>query len=337
MREAVAAMKTAFAALADGRALIPHRTHLPVARHAGVSLIMPALVDDSAASVEALTVKVVSVFDNNQARGLARIQAAVLVLDAATGRPAALLEGAALTAIRTAAASGAATDLLARRESRKLALFGAGVEARTHLEAMCAVRPIDEVRIFSRTPGKVAAMIAEFEARQREEETRETRPASGAGKQHGAGCGVELIAAQTPQEALAGADIVCATTTSKTPVFEDADLPAGVHINTVGSYTRDAREIPAETIRRALVVVDSRNAAWQEAGDLIQPLEGGLIDRDHIHAELGELVLLRKAGRTGDSQVTLFKSVGLAVQDAVAARCIVENARRSNLGRDVEW
>jgi ornithine cyclodeaminase/alanine dehydrogenase-like protein (mu-crystallin family) len=337
MRQAVEAMKTAFAALSNGHAHIPHRTHLPVARHAGVSLIMPALVDDPAAGVEALTVKVVSVYDNNQAQGMARIQAAVLVLDPATGRPTALLEGATLTAIRTAAASGAATDFLARKESRKLALFGAGVEARTHLEAMCAVRRIDEVRVYSRTPDKVAAMIAEFEERQREQETGATRPASGAAKQQGARCTARLIAAQTPQEALAGADIVCATTTSKAPVFEDADLPPGVHINTVGSYTRDAREIPGETVRRAMVVVDSRDAAWQEAGDLIQPLGMGMINRDHIHAELGELVLSRKSGRTDDRQITLFKSVGLAVQDAVAARCVLDNASRLKLGREIEW
>jgi ornithine cyclodeaminase/alanine dehydrogenase-like protein (mu-crystallin family) len=121
------------------------------------------------------------------------------------------------------------------------------------------------------------------------------------------------------------------------PVFDDADLHKGVHINAVGSYTRDACEIPAETVRRALVVVDSRDAAWQEAGDLIQPLEAGLIDRDHIYAELGELVLGRRPGRTDDRQVTFFKSVGLAVQDAVAARHALDNARRLKLGREVEW
>ena len=317
MHEAVAAMKDAFAALADGRAVIPHRTHLAVPRHAGTSLIMPAYVDDPAPQAEALAVKVVSVFDNNPAQGLARIQAAVLVIDPETGRPEALLEGASLTAIRTAAASGAATDLLARRDSRVVALFGAGVQARTHLEAICAVRPIEEVRIYSRTPAKVAALIADF---------------AGHPEIHS-----RLTASATPQEALSGADIVCATTTSKVPLFDDADVPAGAHLNAVGSYTPGAREIPPETVQRAYVVVDSREAAWQEAGDLIQPLEAGLIERDHVQADLGELVLGRRPGRTDERQITFFKSVGLAVQDAVAARHVLENARRLKLGREIEW
>jgi ornithine cyclodeaminase len=317
MGEAVAAMKAAFAALAEGRTIVPQRTHLSVARHAGVSLIMPAFVDDADPHSQALAVKVVSVFDNNQTRGVARIQAAVLVIDPATGRPQGLLEGAALTAIRTAAASGAATDLLARRDSRRLALFGAGVQARTHLEAVCAVRPVEEVRIYSRTPEKVAALIAEVTG--------------------WPGFSARLIAAASPRAALQQADIVCAATTSKVPIFDDDDLLPGAHVNAVGSYTRDACEIPAETVRRALIVVDSREAAWQEAGDLIQPLEAGLIDRGQIHADLGELVLGRRPGRTDERQITFFKSVGLAVQDAVAARYALDNARRLKLGREVQW
>jgi ornithine cyclodeaminase len=317
MAEAVAAMKEAFAALTAGRVVMPQRAHLPVARHAGVSLVMPSYVDDAEQHSAALAVKVVSVFDNNAARGLPRIQAAVLVLDPAAGGPQALLEGATLTAIRTAAACGAATDLLARRNARILAIFGAGVQARAHLEAMCAVRPIEEVRILSRTPGKIAALIQEAVSRP--------------------GNRVRLIAAGSPREALNDADIVCATTTSKVPIFDDSDVPEGVHINAVGSYTRDAREIPPETVRRALVVVDNRDAAWQEAGDLIQPLEAGLIDRGHIHADLGELVLGKKPGRSDERQITFFKSVGLAVQDAVAARHALENARRMALGREVGW
>jgi ornithine cyclodeaminase len=317
MQEAVAAMKEAFAALAEGRAVVPQRTHLPVPRHSGVSLVMPAYVDNTDLRKQSLAVKVVSVFDRNEARGLPRIQAAVLVIDPATGRSEAFLEGAALTAIRTAAASGAATDLLARCDSRRLAIFGAGAQARAHLEAMCTVRPIEEVRISSRTPEKIAALISEFSG----------RPWISA----------RLVAAVSPHEALLGADIVCATTTSKVPIFDDGDLPAGAHINAVGSYTRDACEIPAETVQRALVVVDSRDAAWQEAGDLIQPFEAGLIGRDHVHADLGELVLGRRPGRTDDRQITFFKSVGLAVQDAVAARHAVGNARRLKLGREVEW
>ena len=317
MPDAVAAMKRAFAALSDGKALVPHRIHLPVAAHAGLSLIMPSFVDGDTPAEQALAVKVVSLFDGNEARGLARIQAAVVVLEPDTGRPVALLDGAMLTAIRTAAASGAATDLLARRDSRTLALFGAGVQARAHVEAMCAVRPIERVFVYCRSPAKTAALIADIAGR--------------------SGISAELVAASSPRQALERADIVCATTTSRDAIFDDADLRAGVHINAVGTYTPQVREIPPETVVRAMVVVDSRAAAWEEAGDLIQPFEAGLIGRDHIHAELGDLVLGRKPARPDDRAVTLFKSVGIAAQDAVAARIALENARRLGLGATVAW
>ena len=314
---AVEAMKQAFAAFSDGNALVPPRIQLPIAPHSGICLIMPSFVDGNTPAEQALAVKVASLFDGNQARGLARIQAAVVVLEPNTGRPIAMLDGAMLTAIRTAAASAAATDLLARRDSRTVALFGAGVQAITHLFAMCAVRPIEKIFVCGRTPSKVAALISEFSG----------RPAIPA----------QLIAADSPRQALADADIVCCTTTSKTPVFDDADLKPGVHINAVGSYTPEAFEVPPETVRRALVVVDSRNAAWEEAGDLIQPLMAGLIGREHVHAELGELVLGRKPGRENELQITLFKSVGLAMQDAVAARVALESAARLKLGQEVAW
>lgn len=314
---AIEAMKQAFAAFSDGKAIVPPRIHLPVARYAGISLIMPSFVDGDTPAEQALATKIVSLFDGNQARGLARIQAAVVVFEPDTGRPVALLDGAMLTAIRTAAASGAATDLLARCDSRTLALFGTGVQARTHVFAMCAVRPIERIFVVGRTPANVAALIDWFGERRTIQ--------------------AEFIAATSAQQALRDADIVCCTTTSITPIFDDADLKPGVHINAVGSYTPQACEVPPETVCRALVVVDSRHAAWEEAGDLIQPLNADLIDREHIHAELGELVLGRKTGRMDDRQVTFFKSVGLAVQDAVAAKVALQNAERQKLGQEVAW
>ena len=147
----------------------------------------------------------------------------------------------------------------------------------------------------------------------------------------------ELIAAESARQAIHGADIVCATTTSKTPVFDDSDLSPGVHINAVGSYTPQAREIPGETVARAAVYVDSREAAWSEAGDLIQPWEAGLITRDHVRAELGELISRPELGRTSDDQITFFKSVGIAVQDAMAAQCALRNAAKLGLGTTVPW
>lgn len=317
MPEAVAAMKRAFAALSDGRASVPARIHLGVPRNRGISLIMPSLLDAAEPADQALAVKVVSLFDQNAARGLARIQAAVVVLDPATGQPLALLEGATLTAIRTAAGSGAATDLLARQESETLALLGAGVQARDHVRAMCAVRPIREIRVFSPSPHKVAALIDELSAE--------------------ADVPARLLAAATARAAVYGADIVCCTTTSREPVFDDKDLLPGTHVNAVGSYQPTVREVPGETVARALVVVDSRAAAWEEAGDLIQPLRAGLVDHDIVHAELGELVLGQKTGRTHRDQVTLYKSVGIAIQDAAAAKAALAHAERLGLGTRVPW
>ncbi len=315
MNSAIEAMKQAFAALSDGRAEMPPRIHLPVTPHDGVSLVMPALVHDE--DGDSMAVKVVSLFDGNPRRGLARIQAAVLVLEAETGRPIALLEGATLTAIRTGAASGAATDLLARANCRTVAIFGAGVQARTQLEAVCSVRSIETAWVYDPIPGSVEALIADV-----------------AGK---GPIPADVRAAATPQQAVADADVVCTATTSSEPVFDHADLKAGVHVNAVGSYQPEVREIPTETVVNSLLVTDNREIALEETGDLIQPINSGAIDAGHIHADLGELVLGRKTGRSSNQQKTLFKAVGLAVQDAVAARVTLGRAEQLGLGQRVEW
>jgi ornithine cyclodeaminase len=317
MPEAIEAMRGAFAALSKGCALVPHRTSLAIPRHGGTSLVMSSYVDGEAPAEEALALKVVSLFGGNRLRGLDRIQAAVLVLEPDTGRIDALLEGATLTAIRTAAASGAATDMLARPESKTLAVLGAGIQARFHIEAVCAIRSIESVRVFGPSPDRVKSVVQDFAAR------KDIRG--------------RFIAAASVAEALNGADIVCAATTSATPVFADGHIQAGVHINGIGSYKPEAAEVPPETVVRSKVVVDSRDAAWIEAGDLIQPLRAGRIGRDHIHAELGEIVLGLRPGRTNAQEITFFKSVGIAVQDAFAARVAVAHARRLGLGQEIEW
>lgn len=315
MSAAIEGMKRAFAALSDGRAQVPPRGHLPIEPHDGVVLVMPASVEEEHG--QSLAVKVISLFDHNTRRGLPRIHAAVLALEANTGRPIALLEGAALTAIRTGAASGAATELLARSDSRTVAIFGAGVQARTQLEAICTVRLIETVWVYDPIASAVEALIAE---------------AAGQGP-----IPTDVRAAADPRQAVGEADIICTATSSAEPVFSDADLKPGAHINAVGSYQPDVREIPAESVVRGLLVVDSREAALAETGDLIQPIRQGLIGPEHVYAELGELVLDRKRGRGSADQITLFKAVGLAVQDAVAARLALENAEQSGLGQRVDW
>lgn len=315
MAEAIEAMKRAYAALSDGRAEVPLRARLAIPPHEAVSLFMPAYVQDEQG--DSLAVKVVSLFPRNPQRGLALIQAAVLVLEAATGRPLALLEGSTLTAIRTGAASGAATDLLARPDSHVAAIFGAGVQGRTQLEAVCTVRPIQRAWIYDPDPQRLQIFIAEMAGKG--PIPRDLRPASSA------------------REALAEADVICTATTSLTPVFEDRDLKPGVHINGVGSYTPQMQEIPAETVLRARLVVDSRSASLAEAGDLIQPIQKGLISAEHIYAELGEIVLGRKPGRQSPDEITFFKSVGIAVQDAVAAQLALQNADKMGIGQRVSW
>ena len=315
MNDAIEAMKRAYAAFSDGRAEVPMRARVPIAPHEALSLVMPAFV--RAPEGEALAVKVVSLYPQNPGRGLAYIQAAVLVLESDTGRAQALLEGSSLTAIRTGAASGAAIDLLARGDSRVLAVFGAGTQARTQLEAACTVRRVERVFVYDRDPGRANALASEMAG-------RGSIPKA-------------IRAASTPAEAVQEADIICTATTSLTPVFEDHLVKPGAHVSAVGSYTPEMQEVPPETIARALVIVDSRAACLEEAGDLIQPLRAGRFESSHIHAELGEIVLGRKTGRDSASQITYFKSVGIAVQDAVAAQLALENARRMGLGHEVSF
>jgi len=315
MDAAIEAMKHAYASLTQGHAIMPARAHLPIEPHDGVSLVMPVYVNSD--GVEALSVKVVSLFPGNIPNGLPLIQSAVMVFNAQTGQPMAVLEGSTLTGIRTGAAAGAATDLLARLESKTAAIIGAGVQARTQLEAVCTARNIETAWIFGPTRSKVEAMIESM---------------AGQGK-----IPSDLRLASSPKEAISDADIICTATTSSTPVFDDAKVKAGTHINAVGSYQPHVREIPPETVVRSRVYVDSYADAREEAGDLIQPIESGLIDWDHIQAELGEVVLNRKPGRSSDDEVTFFKSVGVAVQDAFAADIAVKYAIMHGVGQSVDW
>jgi ornithine cyclodeaminase/alanine dehydrogenase-like protein (mu-crystallin family) len=309
MAEAVEAMKEAFADLSAGRAKAPLRAHIEVPEQQGSTLFMPSYI----AGEKILGVKVVSIYDRNPDRGLPRTQAVMMVLDAADGSPRAILEAGALTAIRTGAASGAATDLLARPDAETAAVFGAGVQGRTQLEAVCAVRSIRKARIFDALRENAENFAREMSA--------------------ALDCDVEP--AGTPAQAVEGADVICTATNAREPVFADGDLAEGAHINAVGSYQPEVREIPGETVARARVVVDHRESALAETGDLIIPIGQGLISEDHIHAELGEIVLGERTGRTSPVEVTLFKSVGTAVQDLTAAARILARAEQADLGAEV--
>lgn len=315
MKDTIEAMKRAYASLSDGKAEVPLRTRVSVPNHEALAIFMPAYVQSSEA--DALALKVVNIFPNNPSQGLPYILASVFAFDATTGGLAAVLEGGTLTAIRTGAGSGAAIDLLARKDSKVVAIFGAGVQGRTQLEAACSVRRIEKAWVFDSDAGRADAFVKEM-----------------AGK---GAVPSDLRVASTSTEAVQDADIICTATTSTHPVFADADLKPGVHISAIGAYTPEMVEIPAETIVRAKVFVDSRLAVLAEAGDLIQPMQKGLITEAHVQAELGEIVLGRKNGRQNDSEITFFKSVGVAVQDAMAAQLALKNAKEQGLGQDIPF
>lgn len=315
MQDAIAAMKAAYASLSNGTAVVPLRTRLPIPSRDALSLFMPAYMRTD--STEALAVKVVSLYPSNPPRGLAYIQAAVMVFDPETGRALAVLEGSTLTAIRTGAGSGAAIDLLARKDSKTVAIFGAGPQGKTQLEAACTVRDIENAYIFDTNREKAEAYIREL---------------AGRGRIPG-----DIRMAKSPREAVESADIICTATTSTAAVFDDKDLKKGVHISAIGAYTPDMQELPIETVARARIVVDSRATINEEAGDIVKTMQAGLIHESDIHAELGEIVLGMKPGRQSDEEITFFKSVGNAVQDASAAQIALKNAHAMKLGIEVEF
>jgi len=315
MDQAIAAMKDAYAALSNGTAVAPLRTRLPIPSRDAISLFMPAYMKSD--SSEALAVKVVSLYPSNPPRGLAYIQAAVLVFDAETGRAIALLEGSTLTAIRTGAGSGAAIDVLARKNSKIVAIFGAGPQGKTQLEAACATRTIETAFIYNPTLAKAEAFVKEM---------------TGQGSIPN-----DIRVANSPKEAVENADIICTATGSTKPVFEDKDVKPGAHISAIGAYTPEMQELPVETVARSRIVVDSRATVMDEAGDIVKAMKAGLITESNIHAELGEIVLGKKAGRESDEEITFFKSVGNAVQDAVAAQVALKNAREMKIGSEIDF
>ncbi len=227
------------------------------------------------------------------------------------------MDGGYLTALRTGAASGAATRLMARADARVLAIVGAGAQALPQVWAACVARSIERVWIVNRSAEHAERLAEQLRA-------------------HGAPIPADVRVATSARAALAEADIVCCATAAPTPLFDDADLRPGTHINGVGSYRPTMQEVPAATVARARVVVDQRHAAWAEAGDLVIARDQGLIDESHIAAELGEVVLGRIPGRVDAEQITFFKSVGNAVQDVAVAQVAHARARELGLGREIE-
>jgi ornithine cyclodeaminase/alanine dehydrogenase-like protein (mu-crystallin family) len=271
----------------------PLRTHVETA--AGTLLLMPAFGEAG------LGVKIVSLTPGNRDRDLPFIHAIYVLFDPETQAPEAVLDGSALTALRTAAVSGLATRLLSRGDAHRLVLFGAGVQARSHLEAMCAVRAVTDLTVVSRSPGPAEALVEE-------------------GRERG------LTARRGEPDAVGEADLICTCTTAGTPLFDGSSLASGAHINAIGSYLPEIREIDSETVRRARVVVESRDVALAEAGDLLIPIREGVVQAGHIVADLAETVRGVDVRRSPED-VTLFKSVGMGFEDLIVARAAVDAER----------
>ncbi|MHB8574287.1 MAG: ornithine cyclodeaminase family protein [Dehalococcoidia bacterium] len=314
----IAAMASAMRAYSTGGAVAPLRTVLRLSGESvRVLASMPgALAGNSGATAsagqepEALGAKLVSVFPANPARGLESHHGLVLLFDPETGRPQAVMDGTFITTARTAAVSAVSVDLLARPDASVLAVIGAGVQARAHLWALAGVRPFREARVASRDPAHARALA---------ESTAPHLP-------------FPVIAVADAAAAVRGADVVVTATSAATPVVQRHWLKPGVHVVAVGSSTSDARELDSETVRDALLVVDSRTGALAESGDILTPLRAGIIDEAHIHAELGELLAGLRPGRTSADQITLYKSLGLAVQDLAAARLALGAAQAVGVG-----
>jgi ornithine cyclodeaminase len=313
MPDAIELMKTAFAELSAGRTVSPLRTVIPLPEREGDALFMPAYVP----AMDALGLKSVNVFRRNPERGLPVIHAIVSLVDPETGQPLAIMDGTYLTALRTGAVSGAAADLLSRPDSHVLAAIGAGAQGVTQVVAVCAVRAIERV---------IAVDVNESALERMRQLLRNDWPE------------IESRLETTTDSAAAvrEADIICTATTSHSPVFRDEDVRPGTHISAVGAYTPEMQELPAETVARATVVVDAVDAALSEAGDLIIPLRDGLVTREHFARELGMVAGGSAPGRTSDDEITLFKSVGNAVQDVVVAKRAVERAREQGVGMEIE-
>lgn len=309
------ALAGAMSDLSAGRAVVPGRTATTVPERPGTMLVdMPVYVP----STRALVSKLVSVFPGNAGGPVPVRQGLVTVFDPDTGAPAALMDAAWLTAARTGACSALSARLLARADASVLAVLGTGPQARAHALAAVRVRPFRELRIAGRDPSKAAALAEEI-------------------AKYPATAGVSVRAVGSYQEALDAADVVCAATYAQEPVVRRDWISPGTHITSVG-YNPEGREVDDRTVVEALLFVESRSAALDAVPptrDLAEPIERGLIDAAHVRAEIGELVAGTATGRTGDEQITLYKSVGVAVQDAAAAALVLAAARERGVGHQV--
>ena len=315
MSDIIEADKEALSIYSSHKSNIPLRSNLDIPEYKGQCLFM----NGYAAPAKALGVKIVSVYPENINKNLTSVPATMVLVDAETGVVNSLIDGTYLTRLRTGAISGLATDILSRKDSKILALFGTGGQAVTQLEAVLTVRKIEEVRVFDIFQDRAK----EFAKKMSEKFSKKFN--------------VRIIAAESSDKAIENADIITTVTTSKKPVFDANKVKKNVHINGVGSYTPDMQEIPEDILVKAnKIYVDTRDGAINESGDLITPIQKGLIKKEKINGELGEVINGQIKGRENDDEMTFFKTTGSAVLDLVAAQKIYEMAKTKGVGQIVD-
>ena len=306
MDDLIATMETALDRFSSGGVRQPLRNIIDVGGH-GFYGVMPAYVSGPAA----LGTKLVSVYHGNAERGLPSHLATIVLQDPETGGLLAILDGRYITEARTAAVSAASAKHLARKDARVLAVLGSGVQARSHIDALTRVREFDEIRVWGRHEGRVRALLENVPPHAR----------------------ARLVASPSPGDAASGADVIALVTASREPVLSRSSVGDGAHICAVGACRPDQREMDTALVRDARVFVDSRSGALAEAGDIVLPIKEGAFDAGHIAGELGDVFGGRLAGRRGATEITIFKSLGMAVEDVAAARLAFERASERGLGR----
>lgn len=308
--ELIAALEQAHIQYSTGKAVMPVRLVVPLPDIQGRITSMPGYLSDD----RALGMKVVTYFQNNPKLGLPAILATIMLFSAETGKMIAAMDGSYITAIRTACASAMATKALANSQTPVMGILGAGVQARAHIQALTHVRKVEKIRIFSPS-GTSAVAIKNDMAKE--------IPAA-------------IEVADSAEAAVRGADLIVAVTTAKEPILREEWLKHGAHINAVGSHRPDLREIDGVTLARAKIVVDSREAIMAECGDILLAIKESAITHDSIHGEIGELLAGSKPGRTSAEEITLYKSVGIAIQDVATAQLVYRKAMAQGVGTNVE-
>ena len=308
--ELIAVLKQAHIQYSTGKAVMPVRLVVPLPQIQGRITSMPGFLNED----KALGMKVVTYFQNNPQHNLPAILATIMLFSAETGKMIAVMDGGYITAIRTACASALATQALANPETPTLGILGAGVQARAHIQALAQVRKFSKIKIYSPSATSAASIKNDVEKE----------------------AGVAIEVARSAEEVVRASDLLVTVTTAKEPIVKADWFKPGVHINAVGSHRPDLREIDGATLARAKVVVDSKEAILTECGDILLALKEQTITEAHIHGEIGEILAGAKPGRTSADEITLYKSVGIAIQDVATAQLVYRKALAQNVGTNVE-